>query len=169
MAAGFIGYTGFTTIPRAAAFVLAVPVLWTLADSRYVAFAVMLAYKLAASRGLMPGAAVFLSENHTPLQAAALFAFMSFGASLPFLVFWNENKKRKAAYLVPAFVTSYVLPPISLIGIINPLMASGIIFRGWGFAGILAVLVIYALCAVSKKSAYASLCVIALFAVLPGS
>ncbi|MCL2009137.1 MAG: hypothetical protein FWG71_01150 [Synergistaceae bacterium] len=169
MAAGFIGYTGFTTIPRAAAFILAVPVLWALADSRYAAFAVMLAYKLAASRGLLPGAAVFLSENHTPLQAAALYAFMSFGAALPFLVFWNENKRVRAACLILTFLVAYVLPPISLIGIINPLMASGIIFRGWGFAGILAVLVIYALCAVSKKSAYAFLCVIALFAVLPGS
>ena len=57
---------------RAAALILAVPVLWTLADSRYAAFAVILAYKLAASRGLLPGAAVFLSEDHTFLQAAAL-------------------------------------------------------------------------------------------------
>ena len=39
-------------------------------------------------------------------------------------------------------------------------MASGIIFRGWGFAGIFTVAAIYASCAVSKKAAYVFLCVI---------
>ena len=79
-----IGYAGFTTMPQAAALILAVPVFWALACSRYAAFAVVLAYKLAASRGLLPGAAVFLSENHTPLQAATLYFLMPFGVSLPF-------------------------------------------------------------------------------------
>ena len=162
-----IGYAGFTTVPRVSVFILAVPVLWTLADSRYSAFAVVLAYKLAASRGLLPGAAVFLSESHTPLQAAALYLLLPFGASLPFLLFWSGNKNRKAVCLVLAFIAAYVLPPVSLIGVINPLMASGTMFRGWGFAGILTVTAAYALCAVSKKSAYAFLCVIALTAVLP--
>ena len=87
-----IGYVGFSTIPRASVLILAVPVLWTLTDSRYAAFTVILAYKLAASRGLLPGAAVFLSENHTPLQAAALYILMTFGVSLPFLIFWNAKK-----------------------------------------------------------------------------
>ena len=163
-----IGYMGLSNIARAAVFILAVPVFWTLADSRYTAFAVILAYKLSASRGLLPGAAVFLSEVHTPFQAAALYFLMPFGASLPFFVFWSENRIRKAICLVLAFDAAYILPPISLIGIINPLMASGTIFRGWGFAGILTVLAIYALCAVSKKYAYMFLCIIALFAALPG-
>ena len=64
-----IGFYGFTTVPRIATMILAVPVLWILADSRYSAFAVVLAYKLLAFRGLLQGAAVFLSESHTPLQA----------------------------------------------------------------------------------------------------
>ena len=164
-----IGYVGFTATPRTAALILAVPVFWTLTNSRYASFAVILAYKLTASRGLLPGAAVFLSENHTLLQAAALYFIMSFGVSLPFLVFWSKNRKIKAICLVSAFLTAYVLPPISLIGIINPLMASGTVFRGWGFAGMLAVLAIYALCAVSKKSACVFLCIIALFTALPGA
>jgi hypothetical protein len=159
-----IGYAGFTTIPRAAALVLAVPLLWTMASSRYAAFAVVFAYKLAASRGLLPGAAVFLSEDHTFRQAAALYFLMSFGASLPFGVFWSKDGRRKAICLVLAFITAYILPPFSLIGIINPLMASGTIFKGWGFAGIAIVLMIYALCAVSRKTAFAFLCVIWIFA-----
>jgi hypothetical protein len=161
-----IGYAGFTTVPRIAALVLAVPVLWALADSRYTAFAVILAYKLAASRGLLPGAAVFLSENHTFAQAAALYFILPFGASLPFLIFWDGERQQKAMGIVAAFFIAYVLPPMSLIGIINPLIASGAIFRGWGFAGMGAMLGVYAACSFSRKTAYAVLCVIAAFTVL---
>jgi hypothetical protein len=162
-----IGYLGFPTAPRAAALVLAVPVFWTLASSRYAAFAVVFAYKLAASRGLLPGAAVFLSESHTSAQAAALYVLMPLGASLPFGVFWSKNGLRKAICLIFAFLAAYALPPFSLIGIINPLMASGTIFRGWGFVGIAITLAIYALCAVSRKTAFAFLCVIGIFTALP--
>ena len=164
-----IGYAGFTTVPRTAALVLAVPVLWTLADSRLSAFAVILAYKLAASRGLLPGAAVFLSENHTFAQAAVLYFLLPFGTSLPFLIFWDIEKRQKAMGIVTAFFFAYLLPPMSLIGIINPLIASGTIFRGWGFAGMGMILGIYALCSLSRKSAYAVLCLIAAFAVLPSN
>ena len=167
LTAAAVGYAGFTTAPRTAALVLAVPVLWSLTDSRYTAFAVVLAYKLAASRGLLPGAAVFLSENHTFTQAAALYFLLPFGASLPFLIFWDGERQQKAMGIVTAFLIAYLLPPMSLIGIINPLIASGTIFRGWGFAGMGAMLGIYALCSLSRKITYAVLCLIAAFAVLP--
>jgi apolipoprotein N-acyltransferase len=149
------------------ALVLAAPVLWTLAKSRYAAFAIMLAYKLAASRGLLPGAAVFLSEDHTFLQAAMLYFLISLGISLPFLILWDSDPKLKAMAVVPAFLLAYMLPPLSLIGIINPLIASGTIFKGGGFAGMITVLAIYVFCAVSRKAAYMILCVIAIFTVFP--
>jgi hypothetical protein len=163
-----IGYTGFTTVPRTATFVLAVPVFWMLAKSRYAAFGVILAYKLAASRGLLPGAAVFLSEDHTFWQAAMLYFLMSLGVSLPFFILWDREPELKALLVIPAFLIAYLHPPLSLIGIINPLIASGTIFRGWGFAGMIIMLAVYVLCAVSRKAAYIALCVITLFTALPG-
>jgi hypothetical protein len=161
-----IGCTGFTTVPRMSVLVLAVPVFWMLASSRYAAFAVMLAYKLAASRGLLPGAAVFLSEEHTFWQAAALYFLMSLGVSLPFIIFWDSEPELKAMAVVPAFLIAYLLPPLSLIGIINPLIASGTVFKGWGFAGMITMLAVYVSCAASRKAAYTALCVIAAFMVL---
>jgi hypothetical protein len=127
----------------------------------------MLAYNLAASHGLLPGAAVFLSESHTPFQAGILYFMMSLGVSLSFLVFWAKERRRKAICLPFAFLFAYVLPPISLIGIINPIMAAGTVFRGWAFAGMIIMLVILAACAVSRKTALCFLCVIAAFAVFP--
>ena len=166
-ASAAVGYAGFTTTPRMAALVLAVPVLWSLAGSRYTAFAVVFAYKLAASRGLLPGAAVFLSENHTPLQAAALYFLLPSGASLPFMIFWDRDARQKAMGIVTAFLFAYLLPPMSVIGIINPLIASGAVFKGWGFAGMIAMLAVYAVCSLSRKTAYAVLCAIAMSAAFP--
>ena len=166
-ASAAVGYAGFTTTPRMAALVLAVPVLWSLAGSRYTAFAVVFAYKLAASRGLLPGAAVFLSGDHTSAQAAALYFLLPSGASLPFMIFWDRDARQKAMGIVTAFLFAYLLPPMSVIGIINPLIASGAVFKGWGFAGMIAMLAVYAVCSLSRKTAYAVLCVIAAFAVLP--
>jgi apolipoprotein N-acyltransferase len=167
LSAAAIGFIGLGSDPALSPMILAVPVFWTLAGSRYSAFAVIFAYKLAASRGLLPGAAVFLSEHHTFMEAAALYLLMPFGASLPFGVFWSKDRRRKAICLVLAFFTAYALPPMSLIGIINPLMASGVIFKGWGFAGMFIVMDIYMVCAVSRKTAFVFLCVIGIFTALP--
>jgi hypothetical protein len=169
LSAAVIGFIGLGFNPALSPMILAVPVFWTLVSSRYLAFAVIFAYKLAASRGLLPGAAVFLSEHYTFAQATVLYVLMPLGASLPFGVFWSKDGPRKAICLILAFLASYALPPMSLIGIINPLMASGTIFKGWGFAGIFIVLGIYALCALSRKTALAFLLFIAAFTALPPS
>ncbi len=168
-AAAFIGMTGLTSAPSMAVLVLAVPVLWTLADSRYAALAVMFAYNLTVSRGLFRGAAVFLSENHTAVEAVCLWLLMVFAVSLPFGLFWSRKNGRKAALLVLAFVVAYILPPFSLVGIVNPLMASGCLFSGWGFGGLAAMMVIYVLCAVSKRIGAAFLCCAALLPFMPFS
>ena len=97
-----IGFYGLSTEIRFSTLILAIPVFWILADSRYSAFAVVLAYKLFASGGLLQGAAVFLSESHTPLQAAMLYFFLSFAASLLFLVFWSRDSKATALCIFAA-------------------------------------------------------------------
>jgi apolipoprotein N-acyltransferase len=89
--------------------------------------------------------------------------------SLPFGVFWSEKKCRKATGIILAFLTAYVVPPVALIGIVNPLMATGTIFTGWGFTGLAIMLAIYAACVLSKRTALLFLCVIAMFTILPDS
>jgi len=167
LTSAMIGAVGLSFSPRLSPLILAVPVLWAFASTRRAAFIVMLVCNLALSRGLFHGAAVFLSESHTPAEAAMLYVLMSFGVSLPFGVFWSEKKCRKAAGIVLAFLAAYVVPPIALIGTVNPLMATGTIFRGWGFAGLIVMLTIYAACALSRRTALLFLCVTALFVVLP--
>lgn len=166
---GVIGFFGLSGIPRFATLILAVPILWGLASSRKTAFAVVLAYFLAVSRGLLPGAAVFLSEHHTFAQAAMLYFFMPLGVSLAFGVFWSAGNQKKALCLPISFLVAFVLPPISLIGIVNPLMASGTIFKGFGYLGMGITLLLWALCVFSRKMTCAFLCVIFVFTVLPSA
>ncbi|GHV53278.1 hypothetical protein FACS1894216_10970 [Synergistales bacterium] len=157
-----VGLVGLSSLQPLSALILAVPVLWMFAGSRYTAFLVMFAYNLAASRGLFHGAAVFLSDNHTAFEAACLWVVWVFGLSFPFGVFWSDKRKRRAIALVLAFMTTYVIPPFSLIGILNPLAASGWIFPNYGFGGLLAMIGLYALCVADKRFAAVMLCVIAL-------
>ena len=126
------------------------------------------AYNLTVSRGLFSGAAVFLSENHTSLEAACLWLLMVLGVSLPFAL-WSPRNGRKAALLVTAFLAAYVLPPISLIGIVNPLMAAGCLFPGWGFLGLAATTLLYIFAALNKRFAAVFLCFAAALPFVPFS
>lgn len=162
-----IGCVGLSSDPALSASILAVPVLGVLASSRCAAFAVMLVYNLAVSRGLSSGVAVFLSENHTSTEAACLWLVMVLGVSLPFGLLWSGKPLRKAGFLVLAFLVAYVVPPLSLIGIVNPLMATGAVLKGWGFGGLLVVMAMYVICAASRLSAIFSLFVITAFTILP--
>lgn len=167
--AGFIGFFCLSSIPRMATPILALPILWGLANNREVAFCVMFAYFFTASRGLLPGAAVFLSKDHTFIQAAAVYFFMPLGISLPFLIFWSKCVKKKALCLATAFIVTFALPPLSLIGVVNPLIASGIVFRGLGYMGMFLTLLIWLLCLFKRRIALLTLCVIFGFTVLPSA
>lgn len=164
---GIIGFLGLSDTPRFATLILAVPIFWSMTKSRMAAFGVMLAYFLTVSRGLLLGAAVFLSEHHTFIQATVLYFLMSLGVSLPFSIFWSKNRRKRAFCLPVAFLVAFVLPPISLIGIVNPFLTAGTIFKGFGCLGIGITILLWVLCAVSRKITYAFLCVIVAFTVLP--
>jgi Apolipoprotein N-acyltransferase len=157
---GAIGWFALSSSPRFPVLLLTVPILWALASTRFAAFGVWFAFKLTVSRGLIPGAAVFLPETHTPAQAVLLWLLMSLGVSLPFGIFWSEKPRKKAALLVAAFIVAYVLPPVSLIGIVNPLIAVGCILPGWGWRGLFVGIAIFCICASWRKAATAILAIV---------
>ena len=159
---GVIGYYCLTHSAVLPVTALIIPILWLLAEKRVSAFFIVLAYHLTISRGLVPGAAVFLSETHTLADAFALWLTMGIGVSLPFLVFWSSDKSKKAFCLLFAFLFAYFLPPVSLIGVVNPMITVGCILPGWGWYGLSAVLLIYFLCAMNKKAAWVIIAIIAL-------
>ena len=115
-----VGYFSLTSGARWPVLMLGVPVLWTLAPSRTAAFWVVFAYTLAVSRGLAPGAAVFLSETHTAADGIVLWILMSLGPSIPFFAFWHGGRLGKCLGFLAANLAAFLLPPLALVEIMAP-------------------------------------------------
>jgi hypothetical protein len=166
IASGFIGFFCMTHSLALPVLALIIPVLWILATKRKSAFLVVFAYHLLISRSLVPGATVFLSETHTLMDAFVLWLFMGGAVSTPFLIFWSANKYVRTICLYSALVFAYYLPPVALVGVVNPLMMSGCLFPAWGWAGLLTMLIIYFVCVMDKRIALTFIAFIVLLPIL---
>jgi hypothetical protein len=153
IASGIIGFFCMTHSLTLPVLALIIPVLWILAANRISAFLAVFAYHLMISRSLVPGAAVFLSETHTLADACILWLVMSTGVSIPFLAFWSSNKYKKALCLFLAITFAYFLPPLALIGVVNPLIMSGCLFPASGWYGLMTMFLIYLFCVTDKRIA----------------
>ncbi|MGV1958761.1 conjugal transfer protein TraB [Agrobacterium vitis] len=144
VACGWIAWSGHVlALPVAVLF----PALWALSPSRLAAGLVSAGYFLAASRGLPQGVANFYAADLWPgllLWAAASLSFAGVHAAL-----WKarpEGKSpgkgrpgmgRAARYLAAALLMG--LPPLGITGWAHPLSATGVLFPGWGWWGLVAM------------------------------
>jgi len=167
-----IGYFGLSSAyPGHSRLLLLAPFLWCIASNRYSAFLVFFSYNMLGARGLLPGAAVFLSEDHSALQAFLLWLSINLGCALPFLVFWHKKPFFRALCFFAAFAFAYVLPPISLIGIINPVIggAAATLPAGAGVMGLCSILFLIACSCFSKRLAIFFSCVIFFYSFFPAA
>lgn len=118
--------------------------LWATRTTRLAAWLVMLAYYLAAARGLPFGAARFFG-NDTP---AIFSALLWFGASLALSAPWACLWARQGYYWrVPLALVLCTVPPVGLVGWANPATAAGVLFPALGWLGLVAmVAALAALC-----------------------
>lgn len=125
------------------------PLLWSLASSRWWAGVIALAYYLMASRGLPFGAGIFFAEAAPAWFSWALWFAAGLVNALPWLLLWSETPLRKA-WTLPAALALTALPPVGFVGWVNPLTAAGVLFPGLGFVG-LACLVVGLVLAVLRR------------------
>ncbi|MBC3884940.1 nitrilase-related carbon-nitrogen hydrolase [Undibacterium griseum] len=118
----------------------AMPVLWSLAGSRWCAGMIALAYYLMASRGLPFGAGIFFAESAPAWFSWALWFAAGLVNALPWLLLWSETPRRKA-WTLPAALALTALPPVGFVGWVNPLTAAGVLFPGLGFVGLACLVV----------------------------
>lgn len=133
IAAGIAGWSGHVLlIPVALAF----PILWALADKRWVAALVSAGYFLAASRGLPQGVATFYSSDLWPGLLLWLCASVSFVGVHTAL--WTKRPPvRPYHYLAAMLLMSF--PPLGIIGWAHPVTAAGVLFPGWSWCGLAAM------------------------------
>ncbi|MBY5324291.1 conjugal transfer protein TraB [Rhizobium leguminosarum] len=144
VACGWTAWSGHVlTLPVAVLF----PALWRMSPSRPTAALVSAGYFLAASRGLPQGVANFYAADLWPgllLWTAASLSFAGVHAAL-----WKGQPEGKspregrtgmamaARYLAAAMLMG--LPPFGITGWAHPLTATGVLFPGWGWWGLVAM------------------------------
>ncbi|WP_293720394.1 conjugal transfer protein TraB [Stappia sp.] len=112
------------------------PALWAFAPSRFVAGLVSMAYFMAASRGLPIGVSIFYASDiwvGLGLWIAASLMFV-----VVHTVLWAPKSgwHRPLRYLAAA--TLMGVPPFGIVGWASPITAAGVLFPGWGWAGLAA-------------------------------
>lgn len=115
---------------------VAMPWLWNAAGTRWTAGAVALAYYLAASRGLPPGAGVFFEASAPAWFGWSLWIGVALINAFLWWAMWSKDAGRRI-WLGPLILVLTAIPPIGLIGWTNPLTAAGLVFPEMGFAGLL--------------------------------
>jgi hypothetical protein len=112
------------------------PALWALAPSRWMAAVIAAGYFLAASHGLPQGVMNFYGsgiEAGIGLWIASSLSFVAVHA-----VFWTRRRGWRSAirYAIAAVLLS--VPPLGIVGWAHPITGAGVIFPGWGWAGLAA-------------------------------
>ena len=118
---------------------LLLPLFWGLASSRLYASALVIGYFLASARGLPAGAAVFFG-NGAPVWVGFVFWVVACVLlSLPFIALWSSSTLVRPWRFVIAVCVS-ILPPLGLIGWVNPISTAGVYFPNVGWLGLILTL-----------------------------
>lgn len=134
-AASAIGAFAWSGPAWALALALLQPACWCQARTRLTAFGVMFAYQLAATHGAPAGIAHYYGRwsglgTGLWLLAAAIVA-------TGWALVWTKRPHHRRA-LIPLAIGVVAVPPIGIVGWVNPLTAAGTILPGTGWGGLAA-------------------------------
>jgi hypothetical protein len=153
--AGVIGWIAWSGSVYLLAFSGLFPLLWSKAPSRLVAGMVAFAYYAMAARGLIPGTQVFYGSYG--LLVATLLGLLFVGASAVILasawcLLWKRNANPSAAaWRLPGALILVSVPPIGFLGWANPITSAGVLFPGWGWFGLAAVVIAMCLTIILRR------------------
>ncbi|MDL2407626.1 conjugal transfer protein TraB [Rhizobium calliandrae] len=129
---GMVGWSGHVLLLPVA---LAFPILWMLARTRLIAAFVAAGYFLAASWGLPQGVATFYFSDLWPGLLLWLCASLSF-VGVHTILWTRRSCTRPFRYLAAAVLMT--IPPFGITGWAHPITATGVLFPGWGWWGLVA-------------------------------
>lgn len=152
-AAALVGYTAWGA-DRYIQIAMLMPMLWLLAPSRIVAYLTACAYYLAGSRVIPSAAGVFFGNTNSYSVGVALWLSAAMLNAAPWGLAWADKNRCGTASIVGrtwvALAVSLV-PPLALIGWLNPLIATATILPGGGFYSIGGAFVLFAVLAASLR------------------
>lgn len=126
---------------------LFVPVLWAFSQTRWQAFLVVLAYYLSAAAGLPLATYQYFGTGLT--FGSLLWLSASVLLALVWAAFWSKSFK-PWRLLVTLFILT--VPPVGIVGWVNPVLVAGAVFPNFGFFGL--ALCVALMCVLSKVDLY---------------
>ena len=121
---------------------LLLPLMWGRTRTRGQGLALMLGYYLTGARGLPVGAVVFFGDMAPLWWGIAMWFGVSMLLSLPFAICWSRSySKRAAGFVLSMFVC--LVPPLGIVGWLNPLSVAGILFPHAGWLGLVLTIVLF--------------------------
>lgn len=118
-----------------------IPFFWAQSPNRVFATLTMLAYYLAAERGMPYSTSVFFGLHEPKYYGFLFWLFSSSVLALPWAALWPKQPTAKAfAWRLPLALLLVAVPPLGLWGWASPITAAGVLFPKWGFAGLAVLL-----------------------------
>jgi hypothetical protein len=147
---GFLSWNGNIYGLIAAPFLV---LLWKNVSNKKQAYFIALSYYLAASYGLIKGAGVFfgnpITQELSIIAGLSIWIVPNLLLSLPWGMLWNNQ-----GYLwrIPLILLIVSIPPIGLFGFANLITASGVLFPGSRWFGLIAtIFLMITLCYPNKQ------------------
>lgn len=142
---GWMGWSGNVFLLPV---VILFPALWSGARTRWQAALISAGYFLAASRGLPQGVANFYSADIW--SGLLLWVIASLGFVCVHGFFWASTTRTRLSLRYLAACVVMAVPPAGIFGWSHPVTAAGVLFPGWRWMGLLAML----LCLASMVTRY---------------
>jgi hypothetical protein len=141
IAAAVCGGIAWTGNPAGLPLTFVFLLLYLVQRTRAPAYAIAFVYYAASTWPLIPGANTFFGPRSHIWEGLGLWLAASVLLAVPwgllFFVSWPARQ-----YSLAAAITATTLPPIGLFGWASPLTAAGILFPGFGWLGIFAMLLL---------------------------
>jgi hypothetical protein len=135
-------------------------VLLGLTKNRKHCLLLMFSYYAGATWQIVPAASVFFGHHVQPVQVVVLWLAVGTTLAAPWALLWSPIAKIRL-YGAPFAVVLLAFPPLGMIGCGSPLTASGVLFPGLAWLGLLLTLLI---CGLSASYPFWALVLTLLFA-----
>lgn len=141
--AAAIGYGAWNDILYLLALTALFPLVWSKATSRLAAGFVAFGYYAAAARGLVPGTQIFFG-SYGPYASMSLGLLFLIASScilaVPWTLLWARAPGPTAmAWRLPTALILGSIPPVGFLGWANPITSAGVLFPGWRWHGLAAL------------------------------
>lgn len=117
--------------------ILLLPLAWAIARARRDIWFCVLSYYLLGSRDLPEAAVVFFGDSAPGWLGYVLWIGASLMLTMPFALLWSARREYRGIRFLSAVVVS-AIPPLAIIGWLNPITAAGAFFPGWAWPGVFA-------------------------------